>query len=60
MLELLSRAGVWLGRDDGTSRLPNRPLMGDSFFDFVRRQAEVLEILDDPAGMYALCLCEVD
>jgi protease IV len=60
MLQLLTKAGVWLGRDDGSSRLPQRPLLRDSLFDFVRRQAETLAVLDDPAGMYALCLCEVD
>ncbi|MEE8525338.1 MAG: signal peptide peptidase SppA [Thermoanaerobaculia bacterium] len=59
MLELLTRAGVWFSGDDG-SRLPRRPLMRDSLLDFVGRQAETLAVLDDPAGMYALCMCEVD
>ncbi len=60
MLDLLTRASAWIGRDDGSSRLPRRPLMRDSFFDFLHRQAETLAILDDPAGIYALCMCEVD
>lgn len=60
MLQLLTRAAAWFHGDDGTRSLPARPLMRDTFFDFVHRQAETLAALDDPAGMYAMCMCEVE
>ncbi len=57
MLDLLTRAADWFGE---TSRAIRRPAPQNTFYDFLRRQSEMLGSLDDPGGLYALCFCEVE
>ena len=56
MLDLLTRAAAWLGPE----RTARRPAIQRAFYDFLRRQSEMLGSLDDPGGLYALCFCEVE
>jgi len=64
MIDLMSRARSWAGSAEGRRRSLRTRIPGasfrDSLFGYLERQAELLARFDDPAGLYAACLCEVE
>ena len=56
---LLTRASAWLGQEPLRIAGPVPPA-GAALMELVKREAELLSILDDPNGVYALCFCEVE
>ncbi len=60
MIDLLTRANAWFGPDPGMRAVVRNPPLHEAFFDFVGRQAKMLAELNDPNGIYALCLCEIE
>ncbi len=57
MADFLTRAAEWV---EPETRLAMRPRVEDLVIDYFRDKTELLVQLNDPRGMYAHCLCEVD
>jgi protease-4 len=55
MANMLSQVAGLVGPD-----IPNQPSLLDTFTGFLRREAEMLSSFNDPSGMYAHCMCEIE
>lgn len=56
MLNMVSRAAVWLAPYSSQPA----PSLADELFSTIERHAEMLSQFDDPNGVYAHCMCEVE
>ena len=57
LAEMLTFAAEWVQPE---TRLAMRPRIEDVVVDYFRERAELLMQLNDPRGIYAHCLCEVE
>ncbi len=58
MIDLMSWAGAWVQPE--TRRAGFRPRVETLVAEFLREQADVLNHFNDPYGLYAHCMCEVE